>query len=101
MVEEQELERVPADGELARRLATSRGGHVAVQDTVREQFGPPGGHRVFGEYSRLRRTRASAEYPRRDTPTITADDVTDALHVAREIHDAAFKLIDAGRIDAF
>ena len=43
--------------------ATTRGGHVAVQDTVQAQFGGRGGMAAFGPIPRMRRKRAASEYP--------------------------------------
>jgi hypothetical protein len=52
--------------------ATTKGGHIAVQDTVDAQFGGKGGMASFGSISRMRRKRAASEYPDMSTPTTTA-----------------------------
>jgi hypothetical protein len=78
--------------------ATSHGGHVAVQEAIREQFGGTGGMPVFGQLSRLRRLRNATEYPDPDSPTITADDATECLQTATEIHDACRRILDSARL---
>jgi uncharacterized protein (UPF0332 family) len=74
--------------------ATSRGGHVAVQDAVVAQFGTS--IRGLRSFSRLRRARNSFEYPSTDTPGPSEDDVKDAIRVAREVNDAAGKVLESG-----
>jgi HEPN domain-containing protein len=73
--------------------ATSRRGHIAVQDAVTAQFGPT--IRALRSFSRLRRARNSFEYPSTETPGPSADDVKDAIRVAREVNDAAAKILDS------
>ncbi|GLW25069.1 hypothetical protein Mame01_51110 [Microbispora amethystogenes] len=58
--------------------ATSRGGHLAVLDAVTAQLDPPLG-RVLRSFDRMRRRRNGAEYPRPETPDITAEDVIEDL----------------------
>ena len=67
--------------------ATSRGGHIAVQDAVIAQFGDT--VRCFRAFSRLRRNRNRFEYPGDAASELAADDVEDALRVAREAVDGA------------
>jgi hypothetical protein len=71
--------------------ATSRGGHIAVQDAVMAQFGSS--IRALRSFSRLRRARNSFEYPSTETPGPSGDDVKDAIRVAREVNDAASKIV--------
>lgn len=78
--------------------ATTHGGHVAVQEAVKEQFAGPNGMPVFGRLSRLRRQRNATEYPDPDSPTITSDDAIDCLAVAGEMLEAARRLVDSGRL---
>jgi HEPN domain-containing protein len=73
---------------------TSRGGHIAVQDAVIAQFGTS--IRALRSFSRLRRARNSFEYPSTETPGPSEDDVKDAIRVAREVNDAADKVLDSG-----
>jgi HEPN domain-containing protein len=73
--------------------ATSRGGHIAVQDAVIAQFGPS--IRALRSFSRLRRARNSFEYPSTETPGPSEDDVKDAIRVAREVNDAAVKILES------
>ena len=60
--------------------ATSRGGHLAVQDAVIAQFGAS--VRVFRSFSRIRRARNTFEYPGSGTPGPGIDDVADAIESA-------------------
>jgi len=52
--------------------ATSRGGHIAVQEVVIAQFGTA--VRVFRSFSRIRRARNSFEYPSSNSPGPTVDE---------------------------
>jgi hypothetical protein len=72
--------------------ATSRGGHIAVQDAVTAQFGPS--VKVFRSLGRVRRARSNFEYPDTDTAGPSAADVTDAIDVATKGRDAASTIID-------
>jgi len=74
--------------------ATSRGGHIAVQEAVTAQFGSS--IRALRSFSRLRRARNSFEYPSTETPGPSGDDVTDAIRVAREVNDTAGKILESG-----
>jgi hypothetical protein len=74
--------------------ATSRGGHIAVQDAVIAQFGSS--IRALRSFSRLRRARNGFEYPSTHTPGPSNDDVQDAIRVAREVNDAAGKILESG-----
>jgi hypothetical protein len=73
--------------------ATSRGGHIAVQDAVLAQFGST--IRALRSFSRLRRARFSFEYPSIETPGPSGDDVKDAIRVAREVNEAAGKILES------
>jgi HEPN domain len=73
--------------------ATSRGGHIAVQDAVLAQFGSS--IRALRSFSRLRRARNSFEYPSTETPGPSGDDVKDAIRVAREVNDAAVRILES------
>ena len=72
--------------------ATSRGGHLAVQEAVTAQFGTA--VRAFRSYGRIRRARNNFEYPSSDTPGPIGDDVDDAVAVATEVHHAATTILD-------
>lgn len=74
--------------------ATSRGGHIAVQDAASAQFGSS--IRSLRSFSRLRRARNSFEYPSTETPGPSRDDVMDAIRVAREVNDAARQILESG-----
>ena len=79
--------------------ATSRGGHIAVQDAVNAQFGST--IRALRSFSRLRRARNSFEYPSTETPGPSADDVKDAIRVAREVNDAAARILESEVLSAW
>ena len=74
--------------------ATSRGGHIAVQDAVTAQFGST--VRALRSFSRIRRARNSFEYPSTETPGPSEDDVKDAIRVAAEVNDAVGKVLESG-----
>jgi uncharacterized protein (UPF0332 family) len=76
--------------------STSRGGHIAVQDAVIAQFGSS--IRALRSFSRLRRARNTFEYPSTQTPGPSEDDVKDAIRVAREVNDAADKILESGTL---
>jgi hypothetical protein len=67
---------------------TTAGGHKAVDDAIRAQFGS---HlRAFGG---LRRRRNELEYPDYPTEKADADEATEALQTAGELIDAAARLL--------
>jgi hypothetical protein len=72
--------------------ATSRGGHLAVQEVVIAQFGTV--VRVFRSFGRIRRARNTFEYPSSNSPGPTVDDVDDAIAVATQVHEAATTILD-------
>jgi hypothetical protein len=71
--------------------ATSRGGHIAIQEAVLAQFGST--VRVFRSFSRIRRARNSFEYPSTVAPGPSSDDVTDAIAAATQARDAAVTIL--------
>jgi len=72
--------------------ATSRGGHLAVQEAAIAQFGST--VRVFRSFGRIRRARNTFEYPSTDTPGPSADDIADAVTTATQARDAAATILD-------
>jgi hypothetical protein len=72
--------------------ATSRGGHLAVQEAVIAQFGTS--VRAFRSFGRIRRARNSFEYPSRGTLGPVGDDVDDAVAVATQVRNAATTILD-------
>lgn len=68
---------------------TTRGGHYAVEQAARAQFGP--GFRQFGA---LRRRRNELEYPERPGDDATQDEATEAVANAEAILTAAKGLLD-------
>jgi len=79
--------------------ATSRGGHVAVQDAVNAQFGDT--VRAFRAFGRLRRNRNRFEYPGDTASVPQQDDVDDALAVAADIASKARTILDNGVLDGW
>ena len=72
--------------------ATSKGGHIAVQEAVTAQFGAA--VRTFRSFSRIRRTRNTFEYPSSSAPGPAAEDVDDAVKIATEAHSATGAILD-------
>lgn len=68
---------------------TTKGGHYAVEQAARAQFGP--GFRQFGA---LRRRRNELEYPERPGDDATNDEAAEAIENARTIVTAAQGLLD-------
>lgn len=69
--------------------ATTKGGHYAVEQAVRAQFGP--GFRQFGA---LRRRRNELEYPERPGDDADQDEASEAIENAESILSAAEGLLD-------
>ncbi len=67
---------------------TTAGGHYAVEEAIRAQFGA--GLRGFGG---LRRRRHELEYPLYPTEKASADEAAETLKTASEITDAAGQLL--------
>lgn len=74
--------------------ATSRGGHVAVQEAMKALYGDS--IPALRSFNRLRRARNSFEYPGPDTVGPDAAEVRDALGVAAAVEAAARTMIDEG-----
>jgi hypothetical protein len=70
--------------------ATSRGGHVAVYETVKAQLDPPLGS-LLRPFNRMRVRRNESEYRSAEAPAMTSDEVTDDLPKAQAIIDLAEK----------
>ncbi len=73
--------------------ATSRGGHIAVRDVVRAQFGSVRRGKPLQELDAMRRRRKDAEYPQDSGDAIDAEEVGDVLSKARAIVDYAAMLL--------
>jgi HEPN domain-containing protein len=67
---------------------TTAGGHYAVEEVVRAQFGA-----VLRAFGGLRRRRNELEYPVYPTEQASAAEATETLKTAAEIIDAASKLL--------
>jgi HEPN domain-containing protein len=72
---------------------TTKGGHYAVEQAVRAQFGP--GFRQFGA---LRRRRNELEYPERPGDDATLDEAREAVESAETILTAAQGLLGQLRL---
>lgn len=72
--------------------ATTRGGHLAVQEAAAAQFGTA--VRAFRSFGRIRRYRNRFEYPDSTTSAPSLDDVQDALTTAKTVRDAAVSILD-------
>lgn len=75
--------------------ATTRGGHVAVQEAA--QTCSP----AFRAFALIRRRRHDSEYPRADTPTVTTADAVEALERASQMVASAGLLLEGGRLRDF
>lgn len=67
---------------------TTRGGHYAVEQAVRAQFGP-----IFRQFGALRRRRNELEYPGRPGDEATPDEARDAVDRAAGVVDDAARLL--------
>jgi hypothetical protein len=72
--------------------ATSRGGHIAIQEAAQAQFGST--VKAFRSFGRIRRSRNNFEYPSTSTPGPSADDVRDAITTANQARDAAMTILE-------
>ncbi len=72
--------------------ATSRGGHIAIQEAARAQFGST--LKAFRSFGRIRRARNNFEYPSTITPGPSPDDVRDAITTATQARDAAITILE-------
>jgi hypothetical protein len=71
--------------------ATSRGGHIALQEAVVAQFGTT--VRPFRSFGRIRRARNAFEYPSAIAPGPAAEDVNDAVATATAARNAAITIV--------
>jgi hypothetical protein len=67
---------------------TTSGGHYAVEESVRAQFGP-----ILRPFGALRRRRNELEYPVDPADGASATEATDGIRVAAELIDAAAKIL--------
>ncbi|HJD84966.1 HEPN domain-containing protein [Kitasatospora aureofaciens] len=70
--------------------ATSRGGHVAVYETVKAQLDPPLGG-ILRPFSRMRVRRNESEYRSAEAPPVTPEEVRGDLPKAQAIIELAEK----------
>ena len=71
--------------------ATTRGGHLAVQEAVLAQFVDRAP--VFKSFNRIRQTRHSFEYPDSESPEPAAEDVADVISVAARARSIAQEIL--------
>lgn len=71
--------------------ATSRGGHIAIEEAVLAQFGST--VRAFRSFGRIRRARNRFEYPSDVAPGPSPDDVRDAIAAGTQARDAAATIL--------
>jgi uncharacterized protein (UPF0332 family) len=81
--------------------ATSRGGHIAIQDAVRAQFSGEGGLPAFRAFPRLRRSRNDFEYPDIDTPGSSPEEAAATIDDAEAIVKAASSDFATGKLEPF
>ena len=72
--------------------ATSRGGHIAIQEAAQAQFGST--VRALRSFGRIRRARNNFEYPSTTAPGPSPDDVSDAITTAAQARDAAVQILE-------
>lgn len=79
--------------------ATSIGGHIALQDAIRDQFGNviP----MFSQFARFRRARNQLEYPSDSSGDATLEDVEDIVSTAFEVVEKARTVLREGVLDPF
>jgi HEPN domain-containing protein len=68
---------------------TTKGGHYAVEQAIRAQFGPG-----FREFGALRRRRNELEYPERPGDDATVGEASEAVESAQMIIGAAEGILD-------
>jgi hypothetical protein len=68
--------------------ATQKGGHLAVEQAVRAQFGPS-----FTMFSTLRRRRAELEYPSYPGEKVDQEELLGAVRTVEQIIDGAAQLL--------
>lgn len=91
-----ELGQVPPDTGLARRMLADAGRHLATATAAESTGDLPGAYQLA--YDALRK---SFEYPTTEPPGPSGDDVKDAVRVAREVSDAAGKILESGILSAW
>lgn len=81
--------------------STTRGGHIAIQDCVRAQFGAKSGYEEYKEFAHLRRGRNDREYPKSTTPQTDVAEVEEAISSARGMFEASTKILGSGKLDRY
>jgi hypothetical protein len=73
--------------------ATSRGGHLAVYQSVRAQLDPPMG-RTLQPFDRMRRRRNAVEYGASSQAPVTAEEIREDAVKAQAIVEAVHQVLD-------
>jgi hypothetical protein len=79
--------------------ATSKGGHVAITEAARAQFGGSSVGSVFRHLDRMRRRRNQIEYPSVASDHLTESELAQAVAQAREVVNVAGRLLE--QLDPF
>ncbi|GAA4623035.1 HEPN domain-containing protein [Cellulomonas oligotrophica] len=74
------------------RATGAPGAHAVLLEVALAQLDPPLG-RTLRHFDWMRRTRNGTEYPSLDTPSVTEEDVRDAIPLATAIVDLAERVI--------
>jgi hypothetical protein len=72
---------------------TSRGGHIAVEHSIRAQLTPPKNEVVDG-FGWMRSLRNASEYPSFDRPTASEKDAVEAQRLTVRIIEKSAQLLD-------
>jgi hypothetical protein len=75
------------------RTTRLRGHHQSAYEAVVAQLVPPMGKQLR-PFNRMRQTRGSAEYPKRDEPALSTEDVLEDRAKSEEIVDICAKVLD-------
>jgi hypothetical protein len=75
------------------RVTSMRGHHLALYEVVSAQLDPPTGPQLR-PFKRMHRRRGQAEYPSRDVPSLTSEDVLEDTERAGVIVDVCERVLD-------
>jgi hypothetical protein len=72
---------------------TSRGGHIAIEESLRAQLVPPMG-RLINDFGWMRMLRNQTEYPTFDRPMAAREDAEAAARISANLVAMAERLLD-------